>query len=199
MTYVAEKSVVVRPVSSPELNEAVPALSNLLIDTVAGGHGMGFMPPLGYEQARMYWLSLRRELQAGSRLLLVARYNDRIVATGQLDLPRWPNARHRAELQKLMVSSTVRGRGIGRLLMNGLHQAARDRGRSLIVLGARRGSTAEAFYRALGYREVGVIPGFATATSGERYDLMSLYRELSEPAEEEVRRFAHDDTKPASV
>ena len=195
--HVAQKPLVVA-VSSPELTDAVPALSNLLIETVASGASMGFLPPLSLEQARTYWLSLRGELQSGSRLLLVARHNDRIIGAGQLALPRWPNARHRAELEKLMVSSTVRGRGIGRMLVGALHQAARDRGRTLVLLGARRGSPAEQFYRTLGYREIGVIPGFAIGTSGERYDLISFYRDLSEPTEEEIPRFAHVDAKPES-
>jgi acetyltransferase len=168
----------IRALASHELKLCTPALSDLLIDAVANGASLGFLAPLSEEHARSYWLSLRRELLASTRLLLVAQVGDRIVGSGQLALPSWPNARHRAELQKLFVSTDLRGRGVGKLLVTALHDAARRRGRSLILLGARRGAPAEQFYRSLGYREVGVVPGFATGPAGERYDNVSFYKEL---------------------
>jgi acetyltransferase len=168
----------IRAVASTELKLLEPALSDLLVDAVANGASLGFLAPLSQEHARSYWLSLRREMLAGTRLLLVANEGDHVVGSGQLVLPSWPNARHRAELQKLFVASTMRGCGIGKLLMMALHGAARTRGRSLILLGARRGAPAEQFYRSLGYREVGVVPGFATGPAGERYDNVSFYKEL---------------------
>jgi GNAT superfamily N-acetyltransferase len=139
---------------------------------------MGFHAPLSHDEARAYWLSLRRELHTGARLILVAHHEGCIVGSGQLALPQWPNARHRAELQKLFVSAEMRGRGVGKLLVASLHDAARDRDRSLILLGARRGGNAERFYRLLGYQEIGVIPGYAVGTAGERYDNVSFYQEL---------------------
>jgi acetyltransferase len=172
-------SISIRPVSPTELENLLPDLIELLRDTVnGGGAALGFLPPLTHEAARDYWLSLRPALQAGSRLLFAAYAEDRIIGSGQLTFPVWPNARHRAELQKLFVSSGARGRGIGKSLMAALHDTARQRGRSLILLGARRGGRAERFYKGLGYREVGVIPGYALGPAGERYDNVSLYHEL---------------------
>jgi ribosomal protein S18 acetylase RimI-like enzyme len=181
-------SISIRSIGPGELKTVSSLLANLLVEVVHGGASLGFLAPLGQDQARSYWLSLRREMIAGHRLLLVAEDGDRIVGAGQLSLPSWPNARHRAEMQKLLVSAAVRGRGIGRAIVGALHDAARRRGRSLILLGARRGAPAEAFYRRLGYREVGVIPGFAVGTSGERYDNVSFYIEL---ARTEDVRVAH--------
>jgi GNAT superfamily N-acetyltransferase len=171
-------TTVIRPLSSSQLENNVSVLADLLIDVVHGGAMMGFHAPLAHDEARAYWLSLRRELQASTRLLLVAHYDGRIVGSGQLALPGWPNARHRAELQKLFVGNAMQGCGIGKLLVAALHDAARDRGRSLILLGARRGGRAERFYKALGYEEIGVIPGYAVGAAGERYDNVSLYQEL---------------------
>jgi len=171
-------TTVIRPLSSSQLENNVSILADLLIDVVHGGASMGFHAPLAHEEARAYWLSLRRELQAGTRLLLVAHHDGCIVGSGQLALPTWPNARHRAELQKLCVAKAMQGRGLGKVLVAALHDAARDRGRSLILLGARRGGRAERFYRALGYREIGVIPGYALGTAGERLDNVSFYQEL---------------------
>jgi len=126
-----------------------------------------------------YWLSLRAELEAGSRLLVAACTNDGVVGAGQLALSMWPNSPHRAELQKVFVAVSCRGRGIGRLLMNALHDAARERGRSLLLLNTRKDGRAEAFYKRLGYREAGVIPGWTLGPAGERYTHVTLYRELA--------------------
>lgn len=172
-------STIVRSIPAAQLEASLPALVELLIDAVNGGGSLGFMPPLTREQARTYWSSLRAELEAGSRLLLAAHVDERLVGSGQLGFPRWPNAHHRAEVQKLFVDTSLRGRGVGRSLMLALHDAARQRGRSLLLLNTRHRGPAERFYRALGYREVGVIPGYAAGPAGERYDDVSLYHELS--------------------
>jgi acetyltransferase len=82
-------------------------------------------------------------------------------------------------LQKLFVAQAARQRGLGALLMDALHESARERGRSLVLLSARRGDPAERFYRRLGYREIGVVPGYSIGSAGERYDNVDFYRELT--------------------
>ena len=167
-----------RWVSPLELEALMPELTGLLADSVSRGASLGFIPPLGYRESQDYWRSLMPELQAGSRLLLAAFAEGQLLGSAQLLLPTWPNARHRAEIQKVFVDAKVHGRGIGRSLMTALHDAARRHGRSLVVLGARRGEPAEKFYRRLGYLEAGVIPGYTTGPSGQRHDNVTLYRQL---------------------
>ncbi len=170
--------VCIRSLSPTELKANALVLADLLVQVVHGGAPMGFLVPLDRARARDYWLSLRREVHLGRRVVLAAYRDDRIVGSGQLEFPKWPNGRHRAELQKLFVSTEDRGSGVGTMLMAALHGAARDRGRCLILLGTRHGGRAEAFYRTLGYREVGVIPGYYVGAAGERDDAVRLYREL---------------------
>jgi GNAT superfamily N-acetyltransferase len=172
-------SITTRPVYPEDIEGLLPDLVELLRDSVDSGASLGFLPPLSSDEARSYWRSLRGELGAGSRLLLGVSADGRIVGTGQLLFSPWTNSRHRAELQKLFVSSEVRGRGIGRALMLALHSAARERGRSLLILNTRRGESTEDFYKSLGYREVGVTPGYTFGPAGERYDNITLYQELS--------------------
>lgn len=171
-------STSIRSVSPVEFGNLIQALTDLLADSVNHGASLGFIPPLARHEGRNYWLSLRGELRAGSRLLLAAYTQGRLVGSGQLTLPSWPAAQHRAEIQKLVVDSAVRGQGVGKALMAALHDAAHQRGRSLIVLGTRRGEPPEQFYRQLGYREAGVIPGYSLGPAGERYDSLSMYRQL---------------------
>ena len=172
-------SVTIRAISAADLDCVLSPLTELLRESVDAGASLGFLAPLSYEDARDYWWSLRPELQAGSRLLLAAYAEDRVIGSGQLALPKWSNATHRAELQKVFVATAMRGQGVGRRLMTGLHDAARAHGRSLLLLSTRHGEPTEEFYKGLGYREVGVIPGYMYGPGGKRYDNLVLYQELS--------------------
>ena len=154
-------------IASMQVDDLLPALAELLAEAVNGGASLGFLPPARPSESRSYWLSLRGELRAGSRLLFGAWVSDRLVGTGQLALPRWPNGRHRAEVNKVIVASALQGRGVGRALLHGVHEAARQHGRSLLPLNTRRGDRAERFYRGLGYQEAGVIPGYSLGPDGE--------------------------------
>jgi len=176
--FVSTTALQLRLVSPAALDYLRPALVELLREVVNDGFPLGFLAPLEEEQARHYWISLRPELLAGTRMLVAASIDDRIVGTGQLALSPWPNAHHRAELQKVFVSPSARRQGVGRALMEALHQVARRRGRTLLLLNTRRGAGAEDFYRGLGYEQVGITPGYSLGSGGERYDTVSFYKEL---------------------
>jgi hypothetical protein len=47
------------------------------------------------------------------------------------------------------------------------------------MLNTRRGGSAERFYMRLGYKAVGVVPGYIAAQGGLRYDSVMLYLELA--------------------
>jgi len=85
-------------------------------------------------------------------------------------------------VNKLIVHARERGAGIGQRLMEALHAEALERGRTLILLGTRLGGRPERFYRRLGYRVAGVIPGYATDAAGRRYDSKTFYLDLAAPA-----------------
>ena len=172
-------SAVLRTVPSEGVASLLPSLVTLLTDAVDAGASLGFHPPLDPLEAAAYWRTVATDLAASSRLLVVAEAEGEVVGSGQLALPPLPNARHRAELQKLCVLSSKRGQGIGRALVDALHEAALRHGRSLIVLNTRRSEYPEAFYRGLRYTAVGVVPGYTLAREGDRHDTVILYRELS--------------------
>ena len=170
---------IIRSVTGFELVALLPDLVDLFRETVNGGSPLGFLAPITHETSRGYWISLIRELESGSRVLLVAYSENIVVGSGQLALSQRSNSPHRAELEKLFVARAARGRGIGRSLVQALHDAARQKGRTLIRLSTRHGEPAEEFYKSLGYREVGVIPGWTIDRSGERYDHVELYQHLT--------------------
>ena len=166
----------IRVLAHDEVERMAPVLADLLRESVNRGASLGFIPPLGRSKGLEYWLNLCPELRAGQRLLLVAHVRSRLIGAGQLAFPAWPNGQHRAEIQKLLVATPYRGRGVGTALMTALHQAAHQHGRTLILLGTRSGEPPERFYKGLGYQTAGVIPGYSTGPAGDRYDNTLLYR-----------------------
>ena len=171
--------IIIRSVTALEMVGILPDLVELFVETVNNGSPLGFLAPITHTTARSYWVSLIPELEAGSRLLLVAFDGETVVGSGQLALSQRHNSPHRAELQKLFVGLLSRGRGVGRALMGALHAAARQHGRTLILLSTRHQESAEKFYKSLGYASVGVIPGWTIDRAGNRYDHVEMYRDLT--------------------
>jgi ribosomal protein S18 acetylase RimI-like enzyme len=157
---------------------ALDALATLLQDAVDGGASVGFLPPLGAEEAHNYWNDVLEALRAQSRVLLVARQGQQILGTVQLDLARRANATHRAEVQKLLVHRSARRQGIGRALMQAAEVAARAHTRSLLVLDTRLGDPSEQLYTMLGYTRAGVIPQYARSADGALDATVFFYRLL---------------------
>ncbi|MEZ5665957.1 MAG: GNAT family N-acetyltransferase [Alphaproteobacteria bacterium] len=136
--------------------------------------------PCPLAEAAAFWRDkVLPAVQAGSRVLLVAEEGGRIVGSGQLGCDTPANGRHRAEVSKLLVHPDARRRGIARALMLALEDAARARGRSLLVLDTRTGDAAEPLYAALGYQVAGTIPGYCRDPFAERLDATTvMYKTL---------------------
>jgi ribosomal protein S18 acetylase RimI-like enzyme len=165
--------------------EAVPRhqteLVTLLEDAVDSGASIGFLPPVSVDEATAYWRSVADAVGEGSRVLLIARDGDRVAGSVQLDLALRPNARHRAEVAKVMVHRAARRRGIGRALMVALEEEARRLGRTTLVLDTRQGDPSEGLYRSLGWHFAGAIPGYARSAGGT-LDGTAIYYKLLSPA-----------------
>jgi acetyltransferase len=142
-------------------------LANLLIDCVRDGTSVGFLASLGEEEALAYWRSVEDAMRSGSRLLLVGLDDAGLVGTVQLELCLKPNGVNRAEVQKLLVHTSARRRGIAARLMAAAEDLARSRQRGLVYLDTEAGSPAEAFYRAQGYACIGGLPDYACSPDGE--------------------------------
>lgn len=140
-------------------------LGALLHACVHDGASIGFVLPHSAADSAAFWTDkVSPGVQAGSRLLLAARRGAMIVGSVQLDYDTPPNQPHRAEVRKLLVHPDFRRQGIAQLLMAELERRARALGRTLLTLDTRTGDKAEPLYASLGYRTVGVIPGFCSDT-----------------------------------
>lgn len=158
------------------------ALAELLQDAVDSGASLGFLPPLPTDEAAAYWESVAAAVGEGSHVVLVAETaGGALVGAVQLELALRANARHRAEVTKLMVHRRARRQGIGRVLMEALETHARQLGRTTLVLDTRQGDPSEMLYRSLGYVLVGAIPRYARSATGT-LDATAIYYKLLEPA-----------------
>lgn len=153
-------------------------LAALLVNCVESGASVGFLPPLPLSRALEYWDGLVPDLQSGSRLLLLAIVDDRVAGAVQLALCTKANGLHRAEVEKLMVHTGHRGGGLGRRLMAGIEQLAKEYNRTLLVLDTRSGDIASALYRKCGYIEGGQIPDYATSATGRLDATSYFYKQL---------------------
>ncbi|MFD4031080.1 GNAT family N-acetyltransferase [Streptomyces sp. NPDC058637] len=154
------------PVTGPELVTYADELAALLIETVEGGASVGFLRPLDRASAATWWRERAVAVEAGHHQVWIARDGERLAGTIGLVMPALPNARHRAEVAKLMVRPSARGRGVGRALLAAVERSAAAEGLALLVLDTETGSPAERLYRAAGWTECGSIPAYAGDPAG---------------------------------
>jgi ribosomal protein S18 acetylase RimI-like enzyme len=158
------------------------ALVDLLRDAVDSGASVGFLPPIAETEAARYWDSVTTAIDEGSRVVLAAHDQELgLVGSGQLDLAMRANARHRAEVAKVMVHRRARRRGVGRALMLALEAHARQLGRTTLILDTREGDPSEGLYRSVGWTFAGAIPRYARSATGA-FDATALYYKLLDPA-----------------
>lgn len=157
----------------------VAALADVLLDCVEGGASVGFMHPLPRERAIAFWRLVADGVNLGRRALLVAEDELGICGTAQLVLELPENQPHRADLCKMLVHRRARRRGVGAMLVRAAEAAARDVGRTLLVLDAVTGGDAERLYQRMGWSRVGVIPNYALMPDGQPCSTTYLYRDLT--------------------
>lgn len=175
------KAVHIREAGGAELLRRLPEFADILMDSVAGGASVGFLPPLAPDRATEYWTGVAAAVESGGRILLIAERDAVLLGAVQLDLAAMPNATHRAEVMKLMVLSRHRGQGLATALMAAAANSALEHGRTLLVLDTRRGDPSERLYRSLGFQEAGAIPRYARSANGELHETVFFYRELTLP------------------
>lgn len=139
-------------------------LADLLIDAVGSGASVTFLSDLTPEQARAYWLGQAR---AGDGRAMIAALDDTgVVGFVQVIPVPMANQAHRAEVSKLLVHRRARRQGLGARLMREAEEAARDLGRSHLVLDTAKGDEAERLYARLGWSRVGEIPNYGYDPNG---------------------------------
>ncbi|MDG9926017.1 MULTISPECIES: GNAT family N-acetyltransferase [unclassified Pseudomonas] len=156
-------------------------LIRLLLDAVAHDASVGFLADLDAAEASAYFDQVLVGLRDGSQLLWVAQDNSQVLGSVQLALCQKRNGLNRGEVQKLLVHSSARRRGIARALMLHLEREAAALKRGLLYLDTEAGSEAEPFYQALGYTGIGGLPDYACGPDGTYRANAIYYKTLSRP------------------
>ena len=168
------------------IRRAIPAaadvegLAEVLLDCVEGGASVSFMSPLPRAKALAFWESVLTAAARGERIVLVAEEvaSGALVGTVQLILSLPENQPHRADVAKMLVHRRARRHGLGAELMRAAESAAREAGRTLLVLDTVTGADAERLYTRLGWQRVGEIPNYALWPNGGYCSTTVFYRDL---------------------
>ena len=174
-----------KPVAGIEVLDAAAAasaerrLAEILCACVDAGASVSYLPPLAPDVARGFWKRTVADVAAGTRILLAAWDDARLVGTVMLEFASSPNQPHRAEVQKLLVHPAVRRRGTARALMARAEAEATRAGKTLLTLDTRAGDVAENLYRAMGWHEAGRIPGYALNADRTPCDTIFFWKTAS--------------------
>ena len=153
-------------------------LAQVLTDCVEGGASVGFMLPISPEKALAFWRRVGGDVERGARVVLAAEDESGILGTVQIVLEQPENQPHRGDISKMLVHRRARRRGIGEALMCAAEEAAREAGKSLLVLDTAS-DAAERLYARLGWTLVGVIPDYALWPGGGFCPTSIFYRQLT--------------------
>jgi GNAT superfamily N-acetyltransferase len=171
--------VTIRRAGANEAAACAEALADVLIDCVEGGASVSFMWPLPREKAVAFWRGVAEGVARRERVLLIAEdAQGAILGTVQLVMSLPDNQPHRADVAKMLVRRSARRRGIAQRLMAALDAAAREEGKSVLVLDTVTGGDAERLYERAGWQRVGVVPRYALMPDGAFCGTTFFYKQL---------------------
>ncbi len=164
--------------AAPVADAALDQLAEVLVDCVDGGASVSFMPPFSHDLALGFFRKVASSVAAGDTVLLAARLDGNIVGTVQLGLDTPPNQPHRADIKKMLVHRSARGRGIGAALMAAVEEEARRHRRWLLVLDTVPGENGHRLYIRAGWNQTGIVPDYALFPDGRLCDTAIMWKRL---------------------
>jgi GNAT superfamily N-acetyltransferase len=139
-------------------------------DVSNAGGAVGFVPPVTEDDVAPVLDKLLEGVMSGRDSLAVLTVDDETAGFAVLVGSWSPLRAHWGTVLRVQVHPARQGHGLGRTLMTGVHDIARDRGWEFVHLTARGGTGVDAFYRGLGYVEVGRLPGAIRLGPGDDRD-----------------------------
>ncbi len=159
----------------PELRAALLACWT---DVSNAGGAVGFVPPVTEDDVVPALDALLTRVAQGRERVVVLRADGELAGWAVLSLSVSPLRRHWATVLRVQVHPAQQGRGLGRALMTGVHEAARGLGLEMLHLTVRGGYGLEGFYAGLGYREFGRMPGAIRVAPGDDREEVHLFVRL---------------------
>lgn len=169
----------VRRIEAGEALARAGELADILLDCIEGGASVGFMAALDRTGAEDFWRKVARTVEQRRRLIFLAEDDEgRILGSIQLVLAQADNQPHRADISKVLVRRSARGRGVGAALMQAAEDAALAAGRTVLVLDTAT-PEAERLYERAGWQRAGTIPAFALMPDGSPCATTFFYKVLN--------------------
>ena len=168
----------IRRLTASEARHHRGALAEVLLDCVRGGASVSFMASLTASEAESFFDRVCDGVARGDYILLAAFDEGEVVGTVHLHTATPPNQPHRADVAKLLVRRSARGKGIAARLMASVEDEARSAGRTLLVLDTVTGDPADHLYRKLGWTAAGTIPNYALYPDGRYCDTTIFFKQL---------------------
>lgn len=147
-------------------------------DVSNAGGAVGFVPPVTEDDVAPVLADTIEAIENGRDVLALLTVDGETAGFAVLVGSSSPLRRHWATVVRVQVHPSRQGDGLGRVLMRGVHDVARDRGWEFLSLTVRGGTGTESFYQRLGYQEVGRVPGAIRVGPGDDRDEILLIRHL---------------------
>jgi GNAT superfamily N-acetyltransferase len=146
-------------------------------DVTNAGGAVGFVPPVTEDDVAPVLDRLLEGVRSRRDVLALLTVDGATAGFAALVGSSTPLRRHWATVLRVQIHPSRQGRGLGRVLMAGVHDIARSRDLEFLYLGARSGTGVDAFYRGLGYTEVGRVPGAIRVAPGDdREEILLVHR-----------------------
>jgi ribosomal protein S18 acetylase RimI-like enzyme len=168
----------IRELGAEAYRAAITDLAELVVDAVHGGASINFLATVTVPEAAAWWEARLGSVASGVITPFVALDGDRVIGSVLLMRSTNANSPHRAEIGKVIVHRDARRRGIASALMRAAEERAQADGRWMLVLDTVTGSDADAFYRALGWHETGVVPDYALLPDGRPWGATFFWKDL---------------------
>ncbi|EIC82030.1 GNAT family N-acetyltransferase [Serratia sp. M24T3] len=153
-------------------------LAHLLNDT----HAVGLPGLLSHDDypaaSATFFHDLREAISKHQRLLWIARNEQGLVGTVQLELASDDASTQCGTISTLIVDTSARRQGVAKQLMRELENTAFNLRRGLLSLDIQAGTPAEAFYKAQGYQCSGKTPAETAASYSSRHRGRVYFKQL---------------------
>ncbi|MFI7541575.1 GNAT family N-acetyltransferase [Actinoplanes sp. NPDC049599] len=155
----------------------------LWVDVTNAGGAVGFVAPVTADDVRPVADAALAGVTAGLDRLLIGVDEGRLVALLFIVDNRFALKAHWRVLKRVMVVPGSQGRGYGAALMREAAAVAVRLGLVAVQVTVRDGHGLDRFYRGLGFREVGRIPGALRIAPGDDRDELLMWLDLPQPQE----------------
>ncbi|GAA4354782.1 bifunctional GNAT family N-acetyltransferase/NUDIX hydrolase [Angustibacter luteus] len=165
--------------------EVQDAVAALLGTAVGEGAALGWVEPPEADDVRTLLTELGAAGRRGDADVVLAWDGGTLVGFGYWRRYARPTHRPQADLERVVVVASHRGRGLGRELVDRLVSSATDAGIETLTLDVRGdNASAIALYERAGFRRYGVLPDFV-AFGDRRWDKVLMMRRLQDGPEAE--------------